>query len=263
MQSVICAGHQSPWTWSVKWNERWQQSPAGPSLGRGLSQTFSLRRSHFDRWGYAVFRDTNTAVSWTILCTKSDVRECVFVCLCLCVCVLVQLHNRAEMWSKYVTFQGCTAVLTGLPLHMPNRKHSRVCRAYRFSGTGFHHPNLVSVSLYFYIDSSSSWSFPSLTSTTVCHWRFISCESNFLQCLCVSHTLQSLWRTIQFLVLTHMSSLLLNPPHSFHPFILPAEVVPNQSGFLGILPCRKQAGAAGLELPVIAWADIPSWIRAD
>lgn len=43
--SVICAGHQSPWTLGVKWNERWQQSPAGLSLGRGPSQA-SVSEGH-------------------------------------------------------------------------------------------------------------------------------------------------------------------------------------------------------------------------
>lgn len=118
-------------------------------------------------------------------------------------------------------FQGCTAALTGLPAHMPNRKHYRVCRVYMFGRPSTHHPNLFSVSLYFYIHLSSS-SFPSLTSLTVCHWSTFPVSSNFLQCLCLPHPLQSLWRTIQFLVLTHMSSpssspLTLFSLSSLHP----------------------------------------------
>lgn len=55
----------------------------------------------------------------------------------------------------------------------------------------------------------SSRSLPSLTSRTNFHWMFPVSFSNSPLCLCLSHTPQSLWRTIHFLVLTYTSPLLL------------------------------------------------------
>lgn len=160
-------------------------------------------------------------------------------------------------------FQGCTAALTGLPPHMPNRKHYRVCWVYRFGRPSAHHPNLFSVSLYFYIHlSSPSRPWPLWLSITE---ALFPVSSNFLQCLCLSHPLQSLWRTIQFLVLTHMSSPSSSPLTLFSlSSIHPASWSGSKSEwFSWDSPLQKKTGAVDSELPVIIWADISSQIRAD
>lgn len=177
-------------------------------------------------------------------------------CQIVCVCVFVQTHNHAEMWSKYtcIVFQGCTAALAGFPQHMPNRKHYRVCWVYRLTSPKHHH--LFSVSLCCYIHFSSSTSLPS--SDLNFHWRFILFPvsfSNSLQCLCLSHTPEPL-KDNSF---PGSDSHAAPPSHTLFPFpltpfILPAEVAPNQ-WFSWDFPSQKGGGRSwpGADSHRLSW----------
>lgn len=60
-----------PWTSGVKWNERWQQSPARLSLGRGLSQAVWEGHTMTDEATLSLGTQTQW---WSVLCPEYPCR---------------------------------------------------------------------------------------------------------------------------------------------------------------------------------------------
>lgn len=164
-------------------------------------------------------------------------------CHTVCVCVFLQMCNHAEMWSKYIMFQGCTAVQGGLPLHLPNRKLYRVCRVY---GSG--RPRLTTTcSLSHSVFTSSSPPYPPWPpGLTFTEGLFCFLWASLTLPLCFPHSAEPL-KDNSFPGTDSYVSPPPPPPLPLSPFIPSScQLTSNQRRFLGIFLRKKKGGVRRL-----------------